>query len=426
MFSNVLKKSKTIFVVLSFVSVLLITPILSIPTTAESISAEPVKNIILFIGDGMGYEHVKLAQWVEMGIDGVIEAQNLTVTANVTTYSADNIVTDSAAAATAIASGTKTNNGYVGLDPDLNPLENIVDIAKSFGKSTGLISTVGVTHATPASFYAHVENRYDYDIIESQVIDSGVDVLMGGGSSYFTSGQITTIESNGYSVLYNRNELVADSSNKIFGLFAPGYMDLEIDRDYLQTPSIADMTSKAIDALDNDPDGFFLMIEAGQIDLESHDWALTNTALEAIAFFEAVNYALDYAKNDSDTIVIVTADHETGGLTLTGNTLNETLPAERITESEKRALRIARASNITATWSDDYHTSVDIPFFGYGDFFSDMENNTLINNIDVFEIMTDYYNDFPLVINEFTTISVLVILPIITSIGLAIYKKKKK
>jgi alkaline phosphatase len=406
-------------------SVLVITPNISISASDEGIHAEPVTNIILFIGDGMGYEHVKLAQWVEVGVNGVLPVQNLTVTANVTTYCLDNPVTDSAAAATAIATGVKTNYGYVGLGPTGDPLENIVDIAKSLGKSTGLISTVTSTHATPASFYAHHDNRYEYDVIEAQMIDSGIDVILGGGSGYYSAGQISTMESYGYDVVYNKNELLATPSNKIFGLLAPGYMDIEIDRVYTASPSIKEMTAKAIDTLDNDADGFFLMVEAGQIDLESHDWNLVSTAVETIAFLEAVSYAIDYAKGDPNTLVIVTADHETGGLSLTGNNLNDTLPADRVAETDKRALRIARASNISATWGDDYHTAVDVPFFGFGSFFSDLSNNTIIDNSDIFEIMNDYYSDLPLIINEFTTMSVLVILPIIVSISLALYKKKK-
>lgn len=383
-------------------------------------------NIILMIGDGMGYEHVKLARWVELGKNDSFDMENLNLTLNVTTFSADSAITDSAASATAMASGQKTNNGMLGQNPSGIDLVSITDIAMGLSKSTGLISTKTTTDATPAAFYAHTESRYNYDTIEAQIIDSNIDILLGGGANYYSSAQLAAIESNGYALVYNRSQMLSESSNKIFGLFGNNYMEVERLRDYTLTPSLAEMTTKAINILASDPDGFFLMVEGAQIDLEAHDNDPIDVALETIAFIEAVDVVLDYASTHSNTIVIITADHETGGLTVTGDTLNNTLPSERATEAEKRALRIARANNITTTWSSTDHTAANVPLYGHGTYLTALNNNTIIDNTEIFQIMDDYINELPLIIPEFSNYIALALIPLFSFITLLFYKKKKK
>ena len=417
-------QSKTIIVLISVVSSLILVPSV-ITVSSDSIFAESNNlNIILLIGDGMGFEHVQMAEWVEYGTSGSFDFRNLTASASMTTYSADSAVTDSAASGTAIACGIKTDNGYLGINPAGSPVENIVEISRTMNKSTGLISTAYVYHATPAAFYAHHDSRYDYDTLREQMIDSGVDLVFGGGSASFTPPEIAELESKGYAIIYNRDELINETSDKIIGLFGTSHVDLERYRDYDLTPSLAEMTQSALDVLSTDEDGFFLMVEGARIDLEAHEWRTTNVILETIAFAEAVTVALDFAESRNDTIVIVTADHETGGLVIQGESLNTTLPAEKVTEAEKRALRIERSEMISVAWTDTYHTADRVPFYAYGDFFITMESGSIIDNTDIFDIMTAYYNDLPYTIPEFSYTILLGIIPLTSVFIIYLFKKK--
>ena len=420
-------KPETALLVAIIVLSLIFVPSMSKSAVAYSLdAADDNLNVILLIGDGMGFEHVQMAEWVEYGTLGSFDFRNLTTSASMTTYSADEEITDSAASGTAIACGVKTNNGYLGVDPATNPLQSIVEIAQIMNKSTGLISTTSATHATPAAFYAHHTSRYDYAVIESQMINSGVDILMGGGTSYFDPSQISELEGKGYSLVYNRTELLSEASDKIVGLFGYGYMDIERTRDYDVVPSLAEMTQVALDKLSTDEDGFFLMVEGAQIDLEAHDNDKLDVILETIAFSEAVTLALDFAKGRNDTIVIITADHETGGLTVLGESLNSTLPAEKATEEEKRALRIERADMITVSWSSTYHTADRVPFYAYGEFFNESVTSPIIDNTDIFYIMQNFYNDMPYTITEFSKIMLIGLIPVISGIALITLRKRLK
>ncbi|MHA1197939.1 MAG: alkaline phosphatase [Candidatus Heimdallarchaeaceae archaeon] len=417
--------SKTILLFSSIILSLVLVPSITQLSADTVINASNDNlNVILMIGDGMGFEHLQISEWVEHGTSGSFDFRNLTVSTSVTTYSADSTITDSAAAATAMSCGIKTDNGFLGLTPGLVSVENIVEFAQSLNKSTGLVSTVTATHGTPAAFYAHHTNRYEYDILEAQMIESGVDILMGGGSSYLDASQITELESKGYTILYNRNDLLDTTSNKLVGLFGTGYMELERLRNYTLTPSLAEMTGKAIDTLSANEDGFFLMVEPGQIDLEAHDEETANVVLETIAFADAIRVALDFAESRTDTIVIITADHETGGLVINGETLNSTLPAEKATEEEKRALRIARAGMISVSWTETYHTADNVPFYAYGDFFITMENGTVIDNTDIFDIMINYYDGLPIIISEYHFELLFALIPLVSVFMLFIRKKK--
>ena len=418
--------TKSLLIIFSISFSLFLVPVISRISAEDSLFAENNNlNVILLIGDGMGFEHVQIAEWVELGTSGSFDFRNLTSSASMTTYSADNAVTDSAASATAMACGIKTDNGYLGVDTNTDPVQNIIEIAQNMNKSTGLISTTSGTHATPAGFYAHHTNRYDYDIIESQMINSGVDIILGGGESYFSGAQITELESKGYSIVYTRDELLSETSDKIIGLFGSGYMELERYRDYALTPSLAEMTQVALDSLSTDEEGFFLMVEGAQIDLEAHDWNTVNVVLETIAFAEAVTVALEFAASRNDTIVIITADHETGGLVINGESLNSTLPAEKATEEEKRALRIDRTNMLSVTWTDTYHTADNVPFYALGDFFISMEGGSIIDNTDIFDMMTDYYNELPYTIPEFTQMLFFSLIPLVSFIAFIVTLRDK-
>jgi alkaline phosphatase len=367
------------------------------PTSQTMLANQEPLSIILMIGDGMGFEHIRLAQLVEVGENGSLAMQRLIWNASVTTHSANAAITDSAAGGTAIATGHKTNNYMVGVLPNGTPVESILEYAQSLNKSSGVISTCRIVDATPATFMTHVDDRYSMTEIARQLVEeASVDVLLGGGTSYFSSDQIDAMISNGYSVVYDRSSMMAVTTGRILGLFGAIHMDYEIDRNYVTTPSIAEMTNKSIELLSQDPDGFFLMVEGGQIDLAAHDESKVNNALETIEFDRAVKVALDYVKVHSNTILIVTADHETMGLVVLSHDLDTELPSSLLTQNENETLRIARANNVTVDWTATYHTAWQVPLFCYGSAFSGLPLNVTIDNTNTFALMKDYFLGNPL------------------------------
>lgn len=366
------------------------------------LAADSDPSVILMIGDGMGYEHVELARLVEKGESGNLSMQQLTWNASAATYSANYPITDSAAAGTALATGVKTNIGMIGMDPDEHVLDSILEYAQDLNKSTGVITTVTIYHATPASFMAHTDSRNNYDDIVSQIVNTAnVDVLLGGGSRFFSSSQLSTMASNGYAVVDNRNDMLDVVSGKLLGLFDIDEMPWEIDRDYTTTPSLLEMTNQSLHILSQDPDGFFLMVEGGKIDYAGHDNDRVGVALETIEFDKAVALAAEYVDSNPNTILIVTADHETGGLTVVSNTLSDVLPSTFGLEADRRSHRIDRANNVTTTWSTTGHTDTDVPIFAYGSAFTGLPEDYTINNIDIYTLMKDYYDGNPLNVTQY-------------------------
>ena len=300
------------------------------PAKADNGHAE---NVILLIGDGMGYAQItaaRLAQGKKLNMD------RIKTMGTMTTVSANNIVTDSAAAGTAMATGFKTNNGMISVTPDGKNLKTILEAAREKGKATGLVTTTRITHATPAVFASHVGNRDDEDIIAAQMLNTNVDVMLGGGKSFFlpkaaggkrtdNRNLIDKAKKNGYTVVTTGDELAGVSGGKVLGLFNNSHMNYEVDRDLTKEPSLAAMTAKAISLLDKDNNkdkedkegknrGFYLMVEGGRIDHAAHANDPAGAVGDTLAFDAAVKVALDYAEKNRDTMVIVTADHETGGL----------------------------------------------------------------------------------------------------------------
>jgi len=306
-----------------------------------SISGEgEVRNVILLIGDGMGPGQLTAAEIVN-GNDS-LAILSLPYMSMVTTYSASNYVTDSAASATALATGYKTNNLAISMSPEGENFITVVEVAETLGMSTGVVTNTRVTHATPACFMAHISNRdMEYEIA-GQILETEVDVILGGGSSYFTS--LNPIGA-GYTIVETSEELMNHESGKILGLFTTSYMSYESERDPDIEPSLAEMTEKSIELLSSDPDGFFLMIEGGLIDHASHDNDFEGTMSEVYAFDLAVKEALMFAARRNDTLVIVTADHETGGLLITGG---------------------YSSSSIRYEWIGTDHTGSMVPVLAYG------------------------------------------------------------
>ncbi|MGM0607185.1 MAG: alkaline phosphatase [Candidatus Muiribacteriota bacterium] len=274
-------------------------------------SDSQAKNVIILIGDGMSYSTNTLARVIN---DGQLSMDEFPVTGSITTHSKNHLITDSAAAGTAISTGHKTANGLVGVLPDGTKLKNLTEAAQELGKKTGIVTTTTISHATPGSFSAHIPNRgHQYDIAKQQM-QSGIDILMGGGMRYFKE-LLDDAEKKGYDVVKNRSELVKTTNTKVLGIFEEFHLNYDLDRE-LGEPSLALMVRKSIDLLDEDDNGFFLMVEGGRIDHAGHSNDPVGAIYDTFAFDRAVKEALDYGRRNKDTLVVVLSDHETGGLVL--------------------------------------------------------------------------------------------------------------
>ena len=307
-------KAKTELIVASVLLALLF-------VLAPAVRAAEVKNVILFIGDGMGVSTMSLARWFN---DSQPLSWDQYVCGLVRTYSVDNPITDSAAAATAMATGYKTKTGFLSVladGQDRAPVATILEGAKLSGKSTGLVVTCNLQHATPAAFAAHYPYRADYEAIGEQMVYTGVDVLLGGGLKYFTGRKdredlLQVLKQKGYAIITGPEELRSAGSSKLAGLFAEVDLSYDLDRDPAKEPSLAEMTGAAINLLSRNKNGFFLMVEGSKIDWANHDHDPVAAVTDMIAFDRAVRVALDYALKEKNTAVIVVADHSAGGLTI--------------------------------------------------------------------------------------------------------------
>ncbi|WP_256975633.1 alkaline phosphatase [Paenibacillus sp. MY03] len=296
----------------------------SLAGVAHAADKGSTKNVILMIPDGMGISYLtatRIYKGEELSFERY--AKGL-----MKTYSNDTNITDSAAAGTAMATGYKTNNGVIAVTPDGKRPESILDAARDKGKSTGLVATSRITHATPAVFTAHDPSRGNEVALATEYINN-VDVILGGGRDMFLpqaeGGQqpernlVAEAEAAGYDYITNRSELDDVTSDKVLGLFAMSDMKYDIDRDKINVPSLSEMTELAVETLSQDQDGFFLMVEGSQIDWAGHANDPTALITDMLAFEEAVDVALEFAKKDKNTLVVVVGDHETGGMNI-GNT----------------------------------------------------------------------------------------------------------
>ncbi|MFB6465856.1 alkaline phosphatase [Cytobacillus sp. Hz8] len=281
------------------------------------------KNVIYMIGDGMGFGQMEIARLFEHGKSGKLFMETLPNVAYVHTDSANQFVTDSAAGGTALATGFKTNNEMIGMKPNKQEIDSILDKFKNDGKKTGIITTSSVTDATPAAFTASVSDRWaNQRDIASQQLKNQVDVLLGGGANKFKKTApdekdlITEFQKNGYTFVTNKEELATAKGEKLLGLFNQSHMNFKIDRDEKKSkePSLTEMTEKGLEILAQNPNGFFLMVEGARIDHASHSADITSIWKETIEFDQAVQYAVEWAKKKQDTLVVVTADHETMGI----------------------------------------------------------------------------------------------------------------
>jgi len=324
------------------------------------------KNIILFIGDGMGISQITAGKIAK----GQMNLEEFKHVGLLTTHSQSSLITDSGAAGTALATGYKTYNKAISVSSDGTPLKTIIEYAQDVEMATGLVVTSSITHATPAAFSAHVKNRKQHNLIAEQITDSRIDVLFGGGWQYFVPN--TTVGSNrpdhknllaqlaeSTQVIQTEEEFRSlGDVDSVVGLFAKKYLPKANKR----TLKLSEMTQKAIEILSKNKNGFFLMVEGSQIDWAGHDNNQDDIISEVMDLDEAVGVGLAYAKRNPQTLVLVTADHETGGFALHDGSIDKKAVSE---------------SDFTTT----HHTAVMVPVFAFGPGASDFTgigDNTLI------------------------------------------------
>lgn len=289
---------------------------------------EAAKYVFYFIGDGMG-----IPQRTAAGKFGEkrLLIDSFTAQGVTTTHAADQFITDSAASGTSLASGVKANVGAVGIVPTGQGVKTLAELAKEKGMKVGIISSVSIDHATPAAFYAHVPHRSQYYDIDVALAESGFDFFGGGGlkdptdkkkkSKNFKGNALDIAETNGYKIITRKDEFMklTAADGKILAwnewLQDSGALPYAMDS-RAEDITLADFTVKAIDVLEN-PKGFFLMVEGGKIDWACHANDGTAAIHDTFAFDAAVQAAIEFAeKHPSETLIVVTGDHECGGLTL--------------------------------------------------------------------------------------------------------------
>ncbi|WP_058302391.1 alkaline phosphatase [Gorillibacterium timonense] len=304
------------------------------------------KNLIVLIGDGMGPAQISAARYYEQYKKNVTHLNLDPYYVGQATTFADRgedggtvvsgVVTDSASAGTAFATGHKTYNAGISVSNEdvAKPFASVIEAAEASGKATGLVTTARITHATPAVYASHVRNRDNESAIASQYLDSGVDVLFGGGKQFFVTKDekgkrtdkniLPDFKAKGYAIVENTSSLKAlpASTTKVLGLFGSSHVAYTPDRT-TEIPSLATMTSSALSILSKDKNGFVMMIEGGRIDHAGHANDLPTMVQEVLDFDAAFKTAIEFAKKDGNTSVVVTADHETGGLSLSRDNIYE-------------------------------------------------------------------------------------------------------
>lgn len=320
-----------------------------------------VKNLIYLIGDGMG-----LAQMAMLEIENdyvptaFSEADHVSLIA---TRSANNRVTDSAAAGTALASGTKTNNSMLGISPDSVYLYSMMEDARDKGLATGLVVSCYLQHATPGAFYAHVERRHMIEQITGDLVASNFDLMIGGGSRWLTEEHRTILTDRGYTLAFTQEEALAAETTPLLAMVAEEYLPQAPERGEF----IPQATAKALELLSKNEEGFMLMVEGSQIDGAGHGNNAAHLLAEMQDFEKVIRLAVDFADTHPGTLVVVVADHETGGLSMPSGKSDFTL-------SE---------SGIDYRFSTGSHSAIRVPAYFYGtgsDQFKAMMDNTELAN----------------------------------------------
>jgi alkaline phosphatase len=317
-----------------------------------------VKNIIFLVGDGMGTSQVYSGL---IANKGEMYIKTMPYSGFSKTNSADDLITDSAAGATAFSIGEKTNNGAIGVDRNNVPKKTFLEIAVEKGLGTGLVSSCAVTHATPASFIAHQPSRNMYEEIAADFLKVDIDVFIGGGRNHFNKRKdgrdlLSELEAKNYEVVTTMDSLKYVKGNKVAGLISEEHPEpYALGRGNM----LGDASEFAINLLKKDSEGFFLMIEGSQIDWGGHDNNVPYIVTEMLDFDRVVGRVLEFASKDKETLVVITADHETGGFSINGGDISTGLVEGKFTTGS--------------------HTAVMVPVYAYGpkaELFSGIMENT--------------------------------------------------
>ncbi len=326
------------------------------------------KNIILLVGDGMGLSEISASLYFNEKPSNFLRFNTVGLSM---TSSAKELITDSAAGATAFASGIKTYNGAVGVDLEMNPTETIVEHISKADIATGLVTTSSVVHATPAAFYAHQESRRMYNEIAEDLVKSDIDFFAGGGLQYFQNRKdsldlIKQLQEANFEI-HTEKLPTKISEKKQAILLAPDGMPKMSEK---RGNFLTNATMLAIGQLSKNENGFFLMVEGSQIDWGGHDNDAEYLINEMIDFDKTIGAVLDFAKNNGETLVIVTADHETGGFTLSADGINY--------------------NKIIASFSTTGHSATMVPVFAQGP--SEGLFNGVYQNTKIFDIMKQLFD----------------------------------
>ncbi len=316
------------------------------------------KNVILLIGDGMGVSQV-YAGWVAS--KGSLQLERTTHTGFHKNRSADSFVTDSGAGATAISIGKKAKNGAIGVDADGNPQPTLLEIAEQNGKATGLLATCSITHATPASFIAHQASRGSVEDIAADFLKTDIDVFIGGGRDHFTKrgdgrNLIDELRARNYQIAHSIEEAQKVTSGKLAAFVADKEQPKVSEG---RGDQLLQSVKTSLGILNRNKKGFFLMAEGSQIDWGGHANDTQYIVDEMLDFDQAIGAALDFAEKDGHTLVVITADHETGGFSVNNGDI--------------------ATGKVEGKFTTKGHTGVMIPVFAFGpgaEAFSGIYENT--------------------------------------------------
>lgn len=338
-----------------------------IENTTQVTKVPEVKNVILMIGDGMGVSQVYSGITANNGLN----LEKAKYVGFSKTYSANRYVTDSAAGGTALATGVKTNNGAIGVDADEKAVKSILEHAADNGLATGIVASCAITHATPASFVAHQPSRNMQEEIAADLVNSNITLFIGGGRDFFNKRKdkrnlLEELKQKDFQIALDMEEVNNVNEGKLAGLVSEGHQPGYKERgDFLP-----ESTKKALELLGNHPEGFFLMVEASQIDWAGHANDTEFVVNEMVDFDHAIKIAFDYADSNPGTLVIVTADHETGGMSLIGGDMAK--------------------GDVKAEWGTTGHTSVMVPVFAYGTAAEEFAG--IYENTDIFKKIMKLYS----------------------------------
>ena len=374
------------------------TPLTGMGQTSRVADPGP-RHLILMIGDGMGFGQVQAASLYATGQEGRLFLESLPVSGRMTTYSIDpedpdsQVVTDSAAAATAMATGQKVVNGVIckRIPGDGAELETVLEKYAKAGRRTGLVTTTYMTHATPAGFGAHADNRNELGVIADEYLHgTRPNVLYGGGCKHLTA---EAAQQAGYLLVSTRRQLQALNpyqTSHVLGRFGLGHMPYEFSKEPTTEtaskpsvyeagggrpnpayssidalPHLTEMTLSALAVLDAGGEGFFLMVEGGRIDHACHSNNLPRCIGETLEFDRAVRAVIEWAQRRDDVLVIVTADHETGGLKVLQSNGKDAWP--------------------DVSWQHKHHTGQAVPVYAWGQgaelFVGEIDNTELVGRI---------------------------------------------